>query len=198
MARLLNPEHHQQRRDQILRAAWHCFALYGIAGTRTSHLCQHAGMSPGHLFHYFPSKSAIIAAALVAEDARAPGAEGPPTRAWQDLQTWLQVQWHQLNDPVVARLTLEILAASAHDPVIAAAVQTHETTRHQRVVQWLQQAQGEGDVQLMAQPEQVAQWLLLLLDGSAGRAMVNAPWRDGAVLQQALAQLMQPALKWLS
>lgn len=196
MARQINPENQQQRREQIVRAAWHCFALYGIAGTRTAHLCQHAGMSPGHLFHYYPNKSAIIAAAVAAEDEGEVAHHALPGSAWQCLQAWLQAQWHQQNDPVVARLTLEILAASARDPVVAAAVNQHETTRQRRLEQWLQQAQHDGDVHLHAHPEQVAQWLMLLLDGGTGRAMAQKPWHDTAVLQQALAPLMHPTPRW--
>lgn len=195
MARTLQPEQHRQRRERIVQAAWHCFAQYGIAGTRTAHLCQQAGMSPGHLFHYFPNKSAIIAAALEHEATAAQDAEETDASAWDALQHWLRSQWHQLHDPVVARLTLEILASSTHNPVVAAAVQAHESARHQRVCHWLEQAARDGDVRLHAAPSQAAQWLLLLLDGAAGRVMAHAPWNrpdELAVLQQALGQLLQP------
>lgn len=189
MSRPANPEQQQLRRTEILQAALRCFAQHGIAGTRTAHLCEEAGMSPGHLFHYFQSKSAIIAAALEQEMAPPSASDAP---AWTALQAWLQQQWRELHDPVVARLTLEILALSAHDPLVHKAVQAHETQRHDQVCAWLEQAQNDGAVRLQGSAAQAAQWTLLLLDGSAGRVMAQAPWQDATVLRQALGQLMQP------
>ncbi|MGQ0711040.1 MAG: TetR/AcrR family transcriptional regulator [Rhodoferax sp.] len=193
MSRPSNPEQQQQRRAEILQAAWRCFAQHGIAGTRTAHLCQEAGMSPGHLFHYFQGKSAIIAAALELDLAAAAPADAAPLPAWAALQAWLQQQWRELHDPVAARLTLEILALSAHDPVVAQAVQAYEAQRHARLCVWLEQAERDGAVRLHSDAAQAAQWILLLLDGSAGRVMAQTPWQDAAVLRQALGQCMQPA-----
>ncbi|QYU68460.1 TetR/AcrR family transcriptional regulator [Leptolyngbya sp. 15MV] len=50
-----------KRRRQILDAALRCFRESGFRGASVSDICKVAGMSPGHLYHYFPSKEAIVA-----------------------------------------------------------------------------------------------------------------------------------------
>ena len=51
-----NPEKQEARRRQIMEAAIGCFGKKGFHGTSTNEICAAAGMSPGNLFHYFPSK----------------------------------------------------------------------------------------------------------------------------------------------
>jgi AcrR family transcriptional regulator len=60
------------RREEILAAAQRCFARYGFHQSSMQEICAEAGMSPGGLYRYFPSKEAIIAA--IAERDRADAA----------------------------------------------------------------------------------------------------------------------------
>jgi len=50
----------ERRRQAILAAARKCFVRYGLHGTRTSQICEEAGISPGGLFHHFNSKEDIV------------------------------------------------------------------------------------------------------------------------------------------
>lgn len=60
-----------QRRDQqvqrVLEAAKTCFVRSGFQGASMHHICAEAGMSPGALYRYFPSKEAIIEAIAAAD-----------------------------------------------------------------------------------------------------------------------------------
>lgn len=56
------------RRAQILQAARVCFDRWGFHGASMHQICREAGMSPGALYRYFPSKEQIIAA--IAQDER--------------------------------------------------------------------------------------------------------------------------------
>ncbi|WP_230391141.1 TetR/AcrR family transcriptional regulator [Burkholderia cenocepacia] len=60
--RKIDPERVEAKRRQILDAAIDCFARDGFHATSTAAICKAAGMSPGNLFHYFPTKAAIIEA----------------------------------------------------------------------------------------------------------------------------------------
>lgn len=60
MVRKVVPEQHEGKRQEILAAAHRCFLRNGLQGASISMICKEAGMSPGHLYHYFPSKEAII------------------------------------------------------------------------------------------------------------------------------------------
>src|SRR5262249_26576589 len=48
------------RRAEILAAAERCFAQSGFHGASMQEICAEAGMSPGNLYRYFPSKDSII------------------------------------------------------------------------------------------------------------------------------------------
>lgn len=52
------------RREDILKAAGACFGEKGFRGCGVSDICARLGISPGHLYYYFKSKDAILAALL--------------------------------------------------------------------------------------------------------------------------------------
>ena len=54
---------------EILAAAQRCFVRSGFHGASMQDICAEAGMSPGNLYRYFPSKEALIAG--IAERDRA-------------------------------------------------------------------------------------------------------------------------------
>ena len=56
-------------RIRIIDAAIACFARAGFHGASMQEICAEAGMSPGALYRYFPSKVSIIAAIAEAERA---------------------------------------------------------------------------------------------------------------------------------
>ena len=57
----------QARREQVLKAAAACFQRHGFHGASMAQISHEAGMSVGHIYHYFANKEAIIAA-IVAGD----------------------------------------------------------------------------------------------------------------------------------
>ncbi|AEN08412.1 MULTISPECIES: TetR/AcrR family transcriptional regulator [unclassified Streptomyces] len=52
-------------RERILTAAAHVFAEYGYAAGTTNRIAEHARISIGSLYQYFPNKDAILAELLV-------------------------------------------------------------------------------------------------------------------------------------
>jgi TetR/AcrR family transcriptional regulator, repressor for uid operon len=67
--RRANAQLQSDRRDEILAAAQRCFVRSGFHGASMQEICAEAGMSPGNLYRYFPSKEALIAG--IAERDRA-------------------------------------------------------------------------------------------------------------------------------
>jgi AcrR family transcriptional regulator len=53
-----------ERTDEILDAAEACMIEHGYPDTTISRIASIAGMSPGHLTHYLPTKHAIITAMI--------------------------------------------------------------------------------------------------------------------------------------
>ena len=54
--------HLAARRDQILQAAWTCFARDGFHATSMQDVFAEAGLSAGAVYRYFPSKQALVQA----------------------------------------------------------------------------------------------------------------------------------------
>lgn len=50
------------RRQQLVDAAIRCFEEKGFHGASMAQISEAAGMSVGHIYHYFPAKEALIAA----------------------------------------------------------------------------------------------------------------------------------------
>ena len=110
------------RREQILAAAQTCVLEEGFHRASISKNCKLAGMSPGHVYHYFENKEAIMAA-LVRRDldhmldltagmrASADVLEAMIDRIPQGVAEKL--------DPRDASLKLEIAAEASRNPNIA-------------------------------------------------------------------------------
>ena len=60
MARTVNKEQTEKRREQILLAAFDCFGRKGFHRTSMQEICKKAKLSPGTVYHYFQSKDEII------------------------------------------------------------------------------------------------------------------------------------------
>ena len=60
MARTKNDELHQQRREEILRAAARTFKRRGFHAARTEDICTEARLSSGTVFRHFASKHEMI------------------------------------------------------------------------------------------------------------------------------------------
>src|SRR6202163_5042313 len=71
--RRANAQLQSDRRAEILAAAQRCFVRSGFHGASMQEICAEAGMSPGNLYRYFPSKEALIAG--ICERNRAEAAE---------------------------------------------------------------------------------------------------------------------------
>lgn len=54
--------HLKARRQQIVDAAWACFARKGYHQTTMQDICQESDLSPGAIYRYFVSKEAILKA----------------------------------------------------------------------------------------------------------------------------------------
>lgn len=54
--------HRSARRQQILEAAWRCFARQGFHATSMQDVFAASGLSAGAVYRYFPSKKALVEA----------------------------------------------------------------------------------------------------------------------------------------
>lgn len=114
------------RRRQVLDAAAQCFRTHGFHGASMAQISRAAGMSVGHIYHYFENKEALIGAivqnhlesmlAMMDSVERA----GPDSDILMRLVTSVEVGVSQYYDPGIAALMLEGTSEGARNPKVAA------------------------------------------------------------------------------
>ncbi len=165
------------RRAQILKAAADCFREHGFHGASVAQISKTARMSPGHIYHYFDNKEAIIAS-IVAEDveqvqavttellAAANMREAMSERAVEGMAGQL--------DPATASLAVEIVAEAARNPRIAEIVRAADQLCLDSLIRTVRklrcQAGHEDDDATLAA---LAETLAMMFDGLLVRAIRN-------------------------
>lgn len=109
----------QQRREEIIRAAHKCFISRGFHATGMADIAREFGMSAGHIYNYFPSKTAII------EEVISRGMEDFYKNfcALQESQESYEKTLEQVRRVLSGflkkervALSLELVAEASHDP----------------------------------------------------------------------------------
>jgi|TARA_R110002051_G_scaffold6507_1_gene31420 TetR/AcrR family transcriptional regulator, repressor for uid operon len=183
----------QARVIQILDAATACFVEQGFHGTGMARIAERAEMSAGHIYHYFDSKDAIIAAIVERET----GAHEAKMREFQ------QIPRENLKNEMVARaeegvrtntdpfrsaLSLEIVAEAKRNPDIAEMLRRHDVVVRTEFARLLREKlnldHAEGRVEA----------LFTLFDGLAIR-MLRHPDLDQAGLTRFFRQAILAVLE---
>jgi AcrR family transcriptional regulator len=171
---------------QILDAAGVCFAEQGFHGTSMARLAKAAGMSVGHIYHYFDSKEAIIAAIVEQELAKR-------LEVFEQLKQQedvLQALIDRADQGLAARmekretgLRLEILAEAGRNPRIAAALRAADAAARRTFRGVVAKAVGRraalGEADLQARIEVV----IGVFDGMMIRAVRHPDLNRAAALR---------------
>jgi AcrR family transcriptional regulator len=192
--RKVDPVKHEQKRAEILGAAIRCFIRDGFRGASTTDICAEAGISPGHLYHYFPSKVAIIEAMIDMGLARAAAHFENILAAPDVIEALLaDIEESSLRFRPAQILNLDGLAEAARNPEFAKIIERHTTAVRRMWSDFLRQAQSRGRVDPELDPEATANILIALIDGS--RAM---PIRDPKLdIKQSVEHLRTMLVRFL-
>jgi AcrR family transcriptional regulator len=164
------------RRSEILVTAARLFAEQGFHATSMRDLCAALSMSPGNLYHWFPSKQAIIAAFVEADRATTASRLAALSTAG-DLASAAVPQiigYVTTATDAEIRLFLEIYAAALRDPELAPLVRTADAEARAGLAALLR---GAG----IADPEATAVVVIALVDGLVSRRAIE-PGCDLAAL----------------
>ena len=161
----------EAKRRQILRAAEALFVERGFHQTGMAAICEAAGMSPGALYRYFPSKTEIIRA-FVAEERAETAALFDRLEDAKDFRKALtDLLWETIQavgDKDYARLALEIAAEGARDPEVGAILAESDAEAHRRLTMIIETAQARGQVSKDSDASATARLLFMLIDGAYG------------------------------
>ena len=173
--RTANLQHQTDRRATILDAAEQCFSRSGFHQTSMSDICQAAGMSPGNLYRYFPSKEAIIEGIVGRHRAQAgadfDAVEGA-TSFWDGIFAMARV--YMVERPAEEiNLGMEIMAECRRNPSIAKLFLDFEADVKARLVKLLRTAAERGEINPLDDFESAAAMLMVVADGISLRRVAD-------------------------
>ncbi|MFH5232180.1 TetR/AcrR family transcriptional regulator [Antrihabitans spumae] len=187
--RTVDPEANESRRRAILDAAARCFAAAGFRATRTAEICAAAGMSAGNMFHYFPTKHAVLCA-LVEREGEQADVWLEELRSAADpflaLTAFLATICELAADPMVAGLALESSAIAHRDEVVAELLRANDAALRDGVADLVARARDAGQISAPMSAESAATWIAALVDGVFARRAVQPEFRPADEAQALL------------
>lgn len=159
----------QEKMRHILDAAVVCFAKKGFHSTTTAEICREAGMSPGHVFHYFASKQEMIGA--IAETDREIFANifaehVNENRVVDSLIAVIRAVVKYITTyHESARLCIEINAEATRNPDVMRIFLENEKINKQMLVDLLHIGIQKKEIANDLNPIVIADWLFILTNG---------------------------------
>ncbi|WP_354224277.1 TetR/AcrR family transcriptional regulator [Bradyrhizobium sp. F1.4.3] len=193
--RKVDPVKHERKRGEIIAAALRCFTRDGFRGASTTDICAQAGISPGHLYHYFPSKEAIIETMIDMGLAHAADRFEKILASPDVIEALLaDIEETSLRFRPAQVLNLDGLAEAARNPEFARMIARHTDAVRRMWGDFLRQAQSQGRVDPGLDPDATANILIAVIDGS--RAMpIRNPKLD---IKQNATHLKKMLVRFLS
>ncbi|MGK2951600.1 MAG: TetR/AcrR family transcriptional regulator [Thiobacillus sp.] len=187
----------EARRTQIRAAAEECFRQHGFHGTSIAQISKVAGMSTGHIYHYFENKEAIIAD-IVAQDLERMLGLTAELRAASDVKAAMierVVEGVQDNlDPGTAGLQLEIVAEAARNPHIAEIVRAADRAFRNSLAETIRiQRQAAGHQDSEATIAGMVETLAAMFEGLRIRTIRN-PGLDRNGVAQIFSRMVHDLL----
>ncbi len=186
--RTVNVQRQSDRRAEILDAAERCFARYGFHQASMQAICTEAGMSPGNLYRYFPSKESLIAGISERNRAEAVTSFDRVGEAPDFFGGLAELARQHLVDRSDAEVGLcaEIMAESRRNPDIARLYQEIENDIKDRIAAMLRNAVERGEIRADLDVEAAAMVLMVLGDGMSWRRAVEKDFDAKRVLPMIL------------
>jgi AcrR family transcriptional regulator len=190
MARPRVPEADNERRRQIVAAAMECFSRKGFARATIADICREAGVSPGHLYHYFPSKEALIEAIAAADLAAI-----REFAAHLHGENLLRESFGQSAPGlgISGALGFDLMAEAVRNPRMHAIVHAHYTKVRALFAEQLRESQAQGLIPEHVNVEALTMLYGVLREGIATISAVEPAFLD-AGFQRVLSAATRGAL----
>jgi TetR/AcrR family transcriptional regulator, repressor for uid operon len=183
-AALKQPRAKSDRRSEILAAAQRCFVRSGFHGASMQDICNEAGMSPGNLYRYFPSKEALIAG--IAERDRAEVAQ---EFASADLSKGFfavleGMAYHHFSErpDEQVQLCTEIMSEARRHPEIARISPAFDADVKKWLIDLLRAGGDRGDIARDLDLDAAATMLMVIADGVWWRRALDPAFDAKALL----------------
>ena len=166
--RIAGEEPTSERRTQILDAAERRFSRAGFHRTTMQDVAAEAGMSPGNLYRYFPSKDALVAGICERDRTELTQEFATLRKGGGDfLESFRELGRRHFEDTQgdKARLCLEIWAEATRNPAIASVQAEFHRTLTEQFVLAFESAKAQGSVHPSVDSHAVASLIHKLADG---------------------------------
>ncbi len=177
---------------QVLDAAAECFRQHGFHAASMAEIAETAGMSVGHIYRYFSSKEAIIAAIVAADVAHAHQRFAAFHRETEAGRAMLircaEEAVAVASDPARAALFLEVRAEALRNPHVADIVRAADAEIRAVLQTMMAQATGE-DVDSPGVAAR-AEIFSILFEGIAVR-IVRDPEADRATVTTLIQNMVE-------
>jgi TetR/AcrR family transcriptional repressor of uid operon len=196
--RKVDPVKHEEKRTEILAAAERCFARKGFHGATIAQICHEAGISPGHLYHYFTSKEAIVGA-IASSGLEYAKARFAVVTEDQDPIRALLFEFERLkalDRTTKSGVLLDVLAEAARNPEIAKTLQETSEDMRQMLAEFLRRGQARGQIDPDLDADMASALLISMIDSSKTlliRAPTIDPRRSADVLDKMITRFLSPA-----
>jgi TetR/AcrR family transcriptional regulator, repressor for uid operon len=182
--RRVNVQLQSDRRASILAAAESCFTRSGFHQTSMHEICVEAGMSPGNLYRYFPSKEAIIAGICERDRAEAAESFAAVDQAPDFFAGLEALARHHLVERSSEEVGLcaEIMAESRRNPDVARQFQEIEREVKVQLSTMLRRAASRGEIARELDFDGAADVLMALADGLSWRRAVDPAFNAESVM----------------
>jgi AcrR family transcriptional regulator len=190
------------RHTHILDAAERSFARAGFHRTTMQDVAAEAGMSPGNLYRYFPSKDALVAG-LCERDRAGLANEFTEVREAGDdfLSAFRELGRRHFQDEATgkAKLCLEIWAEATRNPMIAALQTDFDRGLNEQFIAAFEAAKKAGAIDPSVDSRFVASIISKLGDGLFVRRAVATdfdPDREIAEVFAVIGALLRGVIKF--
>jgi AcrR family transcriptional regulator len=184
MARAAAVQRQSDRRDEILDAAQRCFVRNGFHQTSMQQICAEAGMSPGNLYRYFPSKESLITG--IAERDRTEVAQDFANvdlslGLFSVLEGMAHHYFAERSDEQV-KLCTEIMAEARRHPEIARILASFDADVRRWLIDLFKAGAKRGDIPSDIDFEGAATMLMIMGDGMWWRRALDPNFKPEAAL----------------
>ncbi|WP_158240495.1 TetR/AcrR family transcriptional regulator [Telmatospirillum siberiense] len=155
------------RRKQILDAASECFRRKGFRGASMMDISESAGLSTGHIYHYFENKEAIVEAVVDRGRPDLTDAAGAISSHSDLIEALLRsIDGKGGRDaPAVPALVLEVFAEASRNSLVARLFEAYERSLEKRLEGVLKSAQASGVIDQSADVDRLGRFLKVVLYG---------------------------------
>lgn len=166
----------EEQRRRILDAAIRCFARGGFHATGMQAVCAEAGMSPGALYRYFPSKEAIIEAIVERDRADIPAELEPLLHAENVVDALIASAREFLVGnlrPESLPMFLELSAEAARNEAVRKIVMRCDEEVGDIVARAIERGMAMGQIDPALDAREATRFLMALTDGVLTRLLLE-------------------------